>query len=151
MGSSRWLWGQRNSASLVPKQVKFTEKTAWCCAGRPGLPGGHGVRGQLRVGQPRVHDVPVPPGIRQDLWPLARRAGHAPRVRRVAQHRQGAPEVLTQQVGLQEPAWPPGMCTHGPLMPLVGIKLSGQVRRQLCGGQVSCSIYLLLSACIGRN
>lgn len=36
-------------------------------AGGPGLPDGDGVRRQLRVGQPLLHDLPLPPGLCQDV------------------------------------------------------------------------------------
>lgn len=59
-------------------------------AGGAGLFGGDGCRGQLRLGEPRVDDLPHQKGVRQAVREDGRGVGHARRLRRIAQHREGA-------------------------------------------------------------
>ena len=66
----------------------------WLGAGGAGLPGGDGVRSQLRVGEPLQHDLPGAAGLPEAVRPAGGRPRHARRLRRLAQHRQGGVLLL---------------------------------------------------------
>ena len=70
-------------------------------AGGPELSGSHVMRGQLRMGEPLLHDLPRAAGVPEDFQAAARRFGHACRLRRLAQHCQGASLIASWRCHLR--------------------------------------------------